>query len=191
LSIPIRLIVGLGNPGAEYSFTRHNAGVWFLQYLAKIYQIEFRLEKKFQSMIAPIADQKAWLSCPITFMNHSGFSVKAISQFYQIPPQAILIVHDELDLPAGAAKLKFAGGHAGHNGLRHIIEQLGSADFFRLRIGVGRPKGDQMVDYVLSKPSLSDRKQIDEAIERAESIIPLLLRGEIDQATQQLHTSTI
>ena len=187
----IKLIVGLGNPGAEYDKTRHNAGAWFVEVLATAEQLTLRAEKKFLGLYgqAKSATDKFHLLLPTTFMNHSGQAVLALAQFYKIAPQHILVVHDELDLPAGMARLKQGGGHGGHNGLRDIIRHLGTNDFIRLRLGIGHP-GDKnrVLDYVLGRPSVSDNKQIHQAIGDAISILPQLSQGDLQKAMHALHS---
>ncbi len=187
----ISLIVGLGNPGAEYENTRHNAGAWLVNQLAIQHQQSLRFENKFHGAIATvkIATHKCYLFIPTTFMNHSGQAVCAVAKFYKIAPSQILIAHDEIDLPAGTVRLKFAGGHGGHNGLRDIFKALGSQDFYRLRIGVGRPKhSSEVIDYVLKKPSKNQQMQIDNAIDDALRVIPDVIIGNIQQAMKNLHT---
>ncbi len=178
--MPIKLIVGLRNPGAAYEHTRHNAGGWFVDELARLDNATFKIDKKMQGVVADLDVQNAQckLLLPLTFMNHSGISVRAVCQFYRIEPNELLVVHDELDLPVGRIKLKTGGGHGGHNGLRDIISQLGSSDFHRLRIGIGHPGQRELVlDYVLGKPSQSDRKIIFEAIDRVVAAIPTVIKG--------------
>lgn len=180
--MPIKLIVGLRNPGATYQHTRHNAGEWFVEALVKHYSTSFKSDKKMQGELADVmihhAACKALL--PLTFMNHSGFSVRAVCQFYRIEPNELLVVHDELDLPAGRIKLKTGGGHGGHNGLRDIISQIGSSDFHRLRVGIGHPgHKDMVLDYVLGKPSQVDRSLIFEAIDRGVTAIPTVFAGNL------------
>lgn len=192
-SAPITLIVGLGNPGDEYAQTRHNAGAWFAQSLAHHFQLSLKPEKKFKGLHTLIQENNArcHVLLPTTFMNHSGQAVKAICDFYQIAPQHILIAHDELDLISGDIRLKFAGGHGGHNGLRDIIAHLHSHDFYRLRIGIDHPRNstqEDVADYVLHRPSKTEYQKIDAAINNALSITDLLLKGEAEKAMQQLHT---
>lgn len=187
----ISLLVGLGNPGAEYENTRHNAGTWLVNQLAIQHQQSLRFESKFHGTIASIkiANHKCYLFIPTTFMNNSGQAVCAVAKFYKIAPQHILVAHDEIDLPAGTIRLKFAGGHGGHNGLRDIFKALGTQDFYRLRIGVGRPKhSDEVIDYVLKKPSKSEQTQIDHAIDDALYVMPDIIVGKIQQAMKNLHT---
>lgn len=188
----IRLIVGLGNPGPQYANTRHNAGVWFAEKVAKHYQTQFTLESKFHSLVSrcQIAGQDCWLAVPTTFMNESGRAVKAIAQFYKIPADEILIAHDELDFEAGTVRLKVGGGHGGHNGLRDLTQQLGTADFARLRIGIGHPGQSHLVhDYVLSKPNKTDEQTIHSAIDKVIPYLPELVSGDIGKVMQALHTT--
>jgi PTH1 family peptidyl-tRNA hydrolase len=191
LSSPIRLIVGLGNPGDEYANTRHNAGAWFAEKVAHLHQISFKREAKFKSFASHFLfqDEKVHILIPETFMNHSGQAVKLIADFYKIQPENILIAHDDLDLAVGDTRLKFAGGHGGHNGLRDIIAHLHSHDFYRLRIGIAHP-GDRagVLDYVLQRPSKDDRKIIDENIDQASGLLDYLLSGQNEKAMQLLHT---
>lgn len=187
----IQLIVGLGNPGSEYADTRHNAGVWFLEQLADAEGCQFRTETKFKGLVSRVSlgGHETRLLIPTTFMNHSGMAVVTVAKFYKIPPQAILVVHDELDLPVGVSRLKYGGGHGGHNGLRDIIGHLGSRDFYRLRIGVGKPKDSaSTVDYVLKKPSHHDYQQISDAMYDASRVMPAVVDGQFDDAMKQLHT---
>lgn len=190
MSPPLDLIVGLGNPGGNYAQTRHNAGFWFVDALARLHGGVFRPEAKFQAQTCKIslAGRDCWLLKPTTFMNRSGVAVAAMAGFYKIPATSILVVHDELDLPPGTARLKQGGGHGGHNGLRDIIAQLG-VNFMRLRIGIGHPGDkDAVVDYVLQRPSLADRQQIDAAMEAALSVMPDAMNGEMQRAMHSLHT---
>jgi len=187
----IQLIVGLGNPGTEYEPTRHNAGFWFVDQLAARCQQSFRGESRFHSEVARclIGGNECRLQKPLTFMNRSGQAVRALTQFFKIPVDSVLVVHDELDLPAGNVKLKKGGGHGGHNGLRDLIAQLGSKDFHRLRIGIGHPgHKDQVVGYVLKKPSQIDRNLIDDAVYDALGVVQDLIAGEMDKAMQTLHS---
>jgi len=188
----IQLIVGLGNPGAEYEPTRHNAGFWFVDELAQRYRQSFRKEQRFQSEVARcrIDGVDCRLQKPLTFMNRSGQAVRALMQFFRIPLQQILVVHDELDLPPGVIKLKQGGGHGGHNGLRDLISHLGGKDFYRLRVGIGHPgHRDQVVDYVLKKPSQDDRRLIEDALYEAQAVMPDIVRGEFARAMNTLHSS--
>jgi PTH1 family peptidyl-tRNA hydrolase len=186
----IQLIVGLGNPGPQYAQTRHNVGVWFVEHLARQTHVTFKEEKKFHGHHAVYshADQKVHLLLPNTFMNHSGRSVQAIANFYKLPPQAILVAHDDLDLPAGVCKLKTDGGHGGHNGLRDIISQLGSQAFHRVRIGIGHPgHRDRVLSYVLGKPSPTDKEHIDHSIDDVLSVMDWVLAGQMQPAMNRLH----
>jgi len=187
------LIVGLGNPGPKYEGTRHNAGFWFVDFLARNAGTQLRLEAKFHGEVGKVtlAGRDVWLLKPNTFMNRSGQAVRAIAQFYQIEIGDILVAHDELDVPAGALKVKQGGGHAGHNGLRDIIDQLGGNEFLRLRIGISRPatSGD-VTDYVLGAPSKVERGAIDRAIQEAAIYTPQLIGGELAKAMQHLHSLT-
>ena len=191
LSYDIKLIVGLGNPGPKYSETRHNAGFWFVDDLANQYRSRFLPEKKFHGEVARInlEGKDIWLLKPETFMNRSGLSVVSLALFYKIAPENILVVHDEIDLKAGTARLKSGGGHGGHNGLRDIISHLGTRDFQRLRIGVDHPGSkDMVVDYVLKRPDSKDRQAIEDSIHEALRIMPKIAAGEWEKAMHQLHT---
>ncbi|MBK9131575.1 MAG: aminoacyl-tRNA hydrolase [Gammaproteobacteria bacterium] len=191
MSAPIEVIAGLGNPGAEYRDTRHNAGFWLLDELARRAGAEFRSERRFQSETAraELDGRPCHLLKPLTFMNRSGQAVAALVRYYRIPVERILVVHDEIDLPAGTARFKRGGGHGGHNGLRDIIEVFGGAtDFLRLRLGVGRPgSADEVVSYVLHPPSAADRTLIDTAIGEAIGVLPLALDGQSERAMNHLH----
>lgn len=189
----IQLIVGLGNPGQEYEQTRHNAGAWFVLDLAHAAHTTLRHENKYHGMHAQVKlhGQDCHLLIPTTYMNLSGKSVKALANFYKIPPEAILIAHDEIDLPSGDIRLKFDGGHGGHNGLRDIISQLNTKQFYRLRIGVGHPGNSKdVVDYVLKQPKKSERELIDTALQDAHRILPLIVEGQFQKAMHELHTKT-
>lgn len=186
----IKLIIGLRNPGAAYEQTRHNAGGWLVNRLAQRQNVDFKLDKKMQAELAEykVNEHPCLLALPLTFMNHSGQPVRAISQFYKMHAEEILIVHDELDLPAGRIKLKTGGGHGGHNGLRDIIAQLGSGEFHRLRIGIGHPGHRDLVhQYVLNKPSMSDRQHIYDAVDRGIAVLPTVISGDIAKAMNQLN----
>ena len=186
---PIRLIVGLGNPGSEYQYTRHNAGAWFVQLLATRQESELKLQTKFKSQLGRLTPgSDCRLMIPTTFMNLSGQALKAVATFYNIEPQAILVAHDDLDFPVGTVKLKQSGGHGGHNGLRDIINQLGTKEFLRLRIGIGHPGNKHQVEkYVLNKPAKMDYEKIIDSVQNASDIVPDLLQGNIEQATHYLH----
>ena len=186
----IVLIVGLGNPGPKYEETRHNAGFWFVDLLASRHGGNFRSEIRFHGQLASIrlGGSECRLLKPSTFMNRSGQSVSSFSHYFKIPPQQILLAHDELDLPAGVARFKQGGGHAGHNGLRDTMAALGSRDFYRLRIGIDHPQDrGKVVDYVLSRPSRADAQAIDQALEAAADALPDLLAGDLQKAMNRLH----
>ena len=187
----VSLIVGLGNPGSEYEKTRHNAGFWFLDELARQQNLSFKVEKKFHGEVAryKYAGEDVWLLKPTTFMNLSGQSVQALAHFYKINLDEILVVHDELDLSVDTARLKKGGGHGGHNGLRDITSKMGGNNFLRLRIGIGHP-GDKnkVTNHVLKKASTDDQISIERNIERALNVLPLVIEGEIQKAMNELHT---
>lgn len=192
MSDNIKLIVGLGNPGAEYSTTRHNVGAWVVNQLAQAENIRLNPEKKFHGMAGRgfIKSQECWLLLPTTFMNLSGQAVSALAGFYKILPSEILVVHDDLDLPPGVAKFKAGGGHGGQNGLRDIISKLGNNQgFHRLRIGIGHP-GDKskVTAHVLGKPSPNDLKLINAAIGEALVAIPSYITGDNEKAMNRLHS---
>lgn len=187
----IKLIAGLGNPGSEYEKTRHNAGFWFLDELAWQWKAVFKEEKKFFGQTARAAQPGGdiWLLKPNTFMNRSGQAVAALAQFYKIKPAEILVVHDELDIPAGRIRFKLGGGNGGHNGLKDIQARLGTPDFYRLRLGIDHP-GDrsEVVGYVLNKPSAEDRRAIDEAVAKSIRALPDIMAGEWESVTRFLHS---
>ncbi len=185
----IRLIVGLGNIGAQYEKTRHNVGAWLLQAWANAQAVSLKTEKKFSGQIAKInTHSEYWLLFPTTLMNRSGQAVKQLAQFYKIEPHEILVLHDELDLPAGSIRLKKGGGHGGHNGLRDIIQQLGSKEFKRLRIGISHPGAAHLVtNYVLKAPSMHDRQLIENAIERAVALRDELVDEADNYVMNHLH----
>lgn len=188
---PIQLIVGLANPGKEYANTRHNAGAWFVEAIAQTLRTQLKNEARYHGLhtLVKLHDQACHLLIPTTFMNLSGQAVRACLSYLKIPPQAVLIAHDEIDLPAGAIKLKFDGGDGGHNGLKDIISHLHTKQFYRLRIGVGHPGHSKDVsDYVLHHPSKVDKLKIDEALLTAQDVLPLILRGDMQKAMTQLHT---
>lgn len=193
MSARIELIVGLGNPGRDYADTRHNAGFWFVEAVARKYGGSFKAEKKFQGETARalIDGHEVWLLKPDTFMNLSGQSVLALMQFYKINLANILVVHDDLDLPAGVARLKQGGGHGGHNGLRDITSRCGGNGFQRLRLGIGHP-GDKsrVTGHVLSKVTHDDQRAIEDAIAAAMDVLPLVIAGEFPRAMNKLHTNT-
>ena len=188
---PIRLVAGLGNPGREYARTRHNAGFWFAEGLAAKLGASFATESKFAGEIAKAGDVR--IVKPMTYMNLSGRAVAALARFFSIDAGEILVVHDELDLKPGEAKMKFGGGHAGHNGLRDIQAQLGSPDFWRLRLGIGHPRDSEMteqqvVDYVLKPPRAEELPLIESAIDRALAAWPDVASGDMERAMMSLHT---
>lgn len=188
----IKLFVGLGNPGPEYEATRHNAGFWWTDALARALKLNLSMDKGYHGMLArtTLHGQTVWLLQPQTFMNLSGKSVGALARFFKIAANEILVAHDELDIPPGQVKLKFGGSHAGHNGLRDIHAQLGSGDYWRLRLGVGHP-GDkaEVVNWVLKRPSLDHRIAIDQCIDRSLKALPAFVAGDMEKATLLVHTS--
>ncbi|HXE22179.1 MAG TPA: aminoacyl-tRNA hydrolase [Rhodoferax sp.] len=188
----IKLFVGLGNPGPEYEATRHNAGFWWIDALAAELKLSLAPEKSCHALVArtTIQGHPLWLMKPQTFMNLSGKSVSALARFFKIEPAQILVVHDELDLAPGQVKLKHGGGHAGHNGLRDIHAQLGSADYWRLRLGIGHPGvRAEVINWVLKKPAPEQRITIEDAIARSLKAVPHLIAGEMEKATLIVHTS--
>ncbi len=190
-SVDLKLVVGLGNPGPKYTKTRHNAGFWFVDALASRYGAAFRGESRFHGLLARITVEghDLWLLKPETFMNRSGQAVRALSSFYRLATEQILVAHDEIDLPPGTTRFKCGGGHGGHNGLRDIIAQCGSRDFHRLRIGVGHPGSkEQVVDYVLHSASRAEQVDIDNDIEAAVELMPELVRGGLEKAMHILHS---
>ena len=192
LTADIRLIVGLGNPGADYVDTRHNAGFWFLDLLADHLSLSFRFEKRYNADEARYRSggKEIFLLKPQTYMNRSGQSVGAVARFYKLKPQQMLVVHDELDLAPGDNRLKQGGGHGGHNGLRDTVSHLGDREFFRLRVGIGHPGDrDQVINYVLHRPSAVDMDLIKAANQSTLEVMPLVFEGRLDKAMQALHTS--
>lgn len=188
----IKLFVGLGNPGPEYQSTRHNAGFWWLDAVARELKTTLVMDKAYHGLVArtSINGQTVWLLEPQTYMNLCGKSVAALARFFKIEPREILVAHDELDIVPGEAKLKLGGSHAGHNGLRDIHAQLGTDDYWRLRLGIGHPGiKSEVVNWVLKRPSLDHRLAIDQAIARALKALPHLLAGDMDKATLLVHTS--
>ncbi len=189
---PIQLIAGLANPGRDYAKSRHNAGAWLLTVLHHQLALSpLKMENKFHASLTAwsLATGKCWLLIPNTYMNDSGRAIKAVASFYQIPPEAILIVHDDLDLLPGVARYKQGGGDGGHNGLKDIVKHLHSKDFWRLRLGIGHPgQRDRVHDYVLGPPSVSDKQRIDLAIEQALTTLTQFAEGKQDIAMQALHT---
>jgi len=193
LSSKIQLIVGLGNPGAEYEKTRHNAGIWFVESLLQQHSTaQLHLEKKFKGWTCKteLFNQTCHILIPTTYMNLSGEAVCAIATFYKIPPEAILIAHDDLDLPVGTIKLKQDGGHGGHNGLRNIMGMLHSKAFVRLRIGIGHPGNQQkVIGHVLNRAQKDEQIEIERSIDQAIDVMPDAINGELEKAMHQLHTN--
>jgi PTH1 family peptidyl-tRNA hydrolase len=188
----IKLFVGLGNPGAEYEDTRHNAGFWWVDALARELNVNLVPDKSYFAKVArtQIKGQTIWLLEPQTFMNLSGKSVGALAKFFKIAPQEILVAHDELDVVPGEAKLKFGGSHAGHNGLRDIHAQLGTGDYWRLRLGIGHPGVKaEVINWVLKKPMAEQRDLIQESIARSVKAADMLMQGDMEKAMVQIHTS--
>lgn len=191
----IRLIVGLGNVGAEYERTRHNAGFWLVDAIARKAGVQFGSDRKFHGELARVRDRgnELWLLKPGTYMNRSGQAVVALALYYKILPTQILVAHDELDLAPGVVKLKRGGGHAGHNGLRDIQAKLSSADFWRLRLGIGHPRSLQLTqevaDFVLHPPSREHLQAIGDAIDRSLEIVPQLVEGQFERAMMKLHAT--
>ncbi len=184
----IKIIVGLGNPGKDYHSTRHNVGFWLVDHLVR--PASFTSEKKFSGDCAKISisSNPIWLLKPQLFMNRSGLAIKQLASFYKIQVENILVIHDDLDLQPGIAKIKKGGGHGGHNGLRDTINQLQSKDFYRLRIGIGHPGNKNDVsNYVLGSPSKSDLLVIEQAIDNSLNVMDLIVEGKIDLAMNQLH----
>jgi PTH1 family peptidyl-tRNA hydrolase len=188
----IQLIVGLGNPGTKYEHTRHNAGAWFVTELVHKAHAILRREAKFQGwhVTGHLDGHDCLFLIPTTYMNHSGMAVQAVANFYKIAPSSILIVHDEIDLPVGEIRLKYEGGHGGHNGLRDIMQHLNSQQFYRLRIGVGRPQHKEIIDYVLEPPNRAEYEQIQQSFLKVYDVLPLLFQGQFQKAMHQLHTTT-
>jgi len=186
----IRLLVGLGNPGAEYEFTRHNAGFWWIDAAARQLGASLQPERGYFGLVARVnrPDGPLWLLEPMTYMNLSGKSVAALARFFKIAPAEILVVHDELDLQPGQMKLKLGGSPAGHNGLKDIHAQLGTPDYWRLRLGIGHPGVKaEVINYVLKKPSPEHREAIDKAIDLSLGALDLLLAGEMERAMMKIH----
>ncbi len=188
---PIQLLVGLGNPGPTYAETRHNAGAWLLERFCQSNHLDLKTETKFHARVGKTTfnGKEVKILIPTTFMNHSGQAVGAISKYYNIPLNAILIAHDDLDIPTGCVRLKTGGGHGGHNGLRDIIHHLGGREFHRLRIGIGHPgHKDHVLDYVLHRPSKHEEQQINLAIDEVLGVLPKIIQGEWSTVMNQLHS---
>lgn len=187
----IQLLVGLGNPGPQYEATRHNAGFWWIDQLGAVRGCKLSAEAKFSGLVGRFrhAGNEVWLLKPATFMNASGRSVAALARFYKIDPASIVVIHDELDLPPGTVKLKKGGGNGGHNGLKDIAAQLGTNDFWRLRLGIGHP-GDRsaVVSYVLNAPTAEEMHEIAHAMDNSMAVVDLMLGHEFEAAMLKLHT---
>ncbi len=194
MSKAIRLIIGLGNPGPEYEATRHNAGFWLADRWAQQLHASFTLEKNFNAWVAKgrFDGEAVIIAKPITYMNRSGQAAGALMRFYKLTPDQVLVLHDELDLMPGQAKIKFAGGHAGHNGLRDIHQAFGTPDYWRLRIGIGHPRmlglAQQVAGFVLNAPRKDELAQIEDVLYRCDAILPDILSGKMEIATSTLHT---
>lgn len=193
--MPIKLIVGLGNPGKKYESTRHNAGFWLVERLAAQHRLSLRKEPKFRALVARLdtASGYTWLLLPQTWMNESGAAVGALAQFHKIAADEILVAHDELDLPPGGVKIKQGGGHAGHNGLRDIMARLGTPDFWRMRIGIGHPRDvaateQEVADFVLHPPRKDEQALIEAVIDRGLAVFDLILADNMAAAMHKLHT---
>ena len=189
----IKLIVGLGNPGDKYEATRHNAGFWLIDVIAAQTACKLALDAKMFGIVGKL-DTEKWLLKPTTFMNGSGKAVAALAHYYKILPSEILVAHDELDLPTGRAKLKFGGGHGGHNGLRDIHAALGTADYWRLRLGINHPgpsspnKANEVINYVLKAPTKAENDALQASIHAACGVVDLLFKGDFENAMLKLHT---
>jgi peptidyl-tRNA hydrolase, PTH1 family len=186
----IRLLAGLGNPGPEYEATRHNAGFWWIDEVARKLGTTLTPERSYFGLVARVnrPEGPVWLLEPMTFMNLSGKSVAALARFFKIAPEEILVVHDELDLMPGQMKLKLGGSHAGHNGLKDIHAQLGTADYWRLRLGIGHPGVKaEVINYVLRKPSPEHREAIEKGIDQSLSALDLILAGDMERAMMKIH----
>ena len=194
----MKLVVGLGNPGKKYEATRHNAGFWWVDRLAGAARAEFRRESRFHCEVSWVTAPGGAIGLlkPDTYMNRSGLAVAAFVGFYKLASVELLVVHDELDLPAGTARLKKDGGTSGHNGLSDVAGRLGTKDFWRLRIGIGHPRNQaaneqEVLDYVLHKPDAADRTAIDDAISRSLEVWPLIAEDRFEAAMLRLHTKPV
>jgi PTH1 family peptidyl-tRNA hydrolase len=186
----IRLMVGLGNPGAEYDGTRHNAGFWFIDEVARQLKVTLVPDRSYVGLVARVnlPGGPLWLLKPMTFMNLSGKSVAPLARFFKIAPEEILVAHDELDLMPGQMKMKLGGSHAGHNGLKDIQAQLGSPGFWRLRLGIGHPGVKaEVINHVLRKPPVAEREAIDQSIAQALGALDLLIAGDMERAMLKIH----
>jgi PTH1 family peptidyl-tRNA hydrolase len=187
---PIELIVGLGNPGPGYAETRHNVGFWFADRVCELHHACVRFDARFRGELARVslAGRKFLLLKPMGYMNRSGLCTAEVARYYRIPPQALLVIHDDLDLPPGVARLKESGGPGGHNGLRDLITHLGDDGFVRLRLGIGHPGARELVTpYVLSRPPGDERDAIQSALEAGLTVLPFVIEGELGAAMNQLH----
>jgi PTH1 family peptidyl-tRNA hydrolase len=186
--LALKLVIGLGNPGAEYSETRHNAGFWFCERLADDLKTSFGKEARYHGWVANARDAGIWLLMPATYMNESGRAVQALAHFYRIQPDEMLVVHDELDLPPGRMQLRFGGGLGGHNGLKSLTAHLGTQDYWRLRVGIGHP-GDrnEVVNYVLKPPRKEEREEIDATLDKALLAWPQLAKADFNAAMQKIN----
>ena len=187
------MVVGLGNPTQKYTETRHNAGFWFLDRLTERYSITLKESNRFQGVYGSsrMEGEEVIFLKPLTYMNHSGRSVAAVLRYFKISPDNLLVAHDELDFPAGVIRLKKDGGHGGHNGLRDIVAALGCGSFYRLRIGIDRPNTkEEVVQYVLNRPSRSDRDNIEKGFNRVQDIFLRLLQGDFQEVMNSLHSSS-
>lgn len=193
LTFKIQCIIGLGNPGPKYEATRHNAGAWFIEEICRHHQIQLTPDPKFKCQSGKLSGHphEVKIGVPSTYMNESGFCLQKLLHFFKFKPQEILVAHDDLDLPVGTVRLKFDGGHGGHNGLRDIINKMGSKQFYRLRIGIGHPgHREDVLNYVLKSPSISDRQRIDSAIDKAVDVLAQVIDGQQSKAMNHLHTIT-
>jgi PTH1 family peptidyl-tRNA hydrolase len=194
-TMPIRLIVGLGNPGPEYEQTRHNAGFWLVDNLANDVGARLQRETKYNALMAraSVAGREVYLLEPQTYMNRSGQSVGGLCRFFKIAPDEVLVVHDELDLMPGTVRLKKGGSSGGHNGLKDITAALGTQDYWRLRLGIGHPRTlslqQQVADFVLHRPRREDQELIEQAIDKSLLVMPQIVEGKFDAATMKLHTA--
>jgi PTH1 family peptidyl-tRNA hydrolase len=190
LALSFGLIVGLGNPTPQYELTRHNAGFWLVDEIARRYRLSFSADSRSHGLLAQMdwEGERVYVLKPMQYMNRSGAAVAALANFYKITSSRILVAHDELDFPPGVVKLKIGGGHGGHNGLRDILVKTGSGDFTRIRLGIGHPGNrEDVVNYVLDRPALSDRELLCAAVEKAVDYLPQILEGKLDVAMNALH----